>query len=365
MAIIHAESTRAILAWANERSKAEPIPTVASEWVELLEVLNADKCPKTYLAVTCVLLVARAMHPRSELNVLEIQQGESSTGYSAPSIGKLVASFAKEHHIDLRATSSQPLNNQPFTYKSAITPDMTVQANKAIFWRSFFRGAQAINSLDAQDSLNVLAFIFSKQRKTVVEKREFQVSQIAWAVLDEAVKLLSDFVDQNSGAGKVGQAFGSALLDLLYSSDAVEQGNSQDPDASTPGDIHVRDDNGQIWLWVEVKQAPIQSGQVQGFIDKVAANGGERVLYLALKNHDYPSDISIRKVETHAAKNNIRLTLFQSPHETLNWFLEFAGGSSGAILSNLLGRLHERLLESGASLEIRERFDRITERFSS
>jgi SacI restriction endonuclease len=365
VAIIHAESTRGILARANERSKAEPGPAVAPQWTDLLEVLTSDKCPKTYLAVTCVLLVARAMHPREELNVLEIQQGDSVTGYSAPSIGKLVASFAKEHHIDLRATSSQPLNNQPFTYKSAITLDMSVQANKQVFWHSFFQGAQDINSLDTDEALNVLAFIFSKQTKTSVQKREFQVAQIAWAVLDDAVKDLAEFVNHNSGAGKVGQAFGSALLDLLYSSEAVEQGNSQDPDASTPGDVHVRDKNGQIWLWVEVKQAPVQSGQVQGFIDKVAAHGGERILYLALKNHNYPSDISIRKIETHAAKNNIRLTIFQSPLETLNWFLEFAGGSSGAMLSNLLDRFHVRLLESGASLEIRERFELITETYSS
>lgn len=364
MVMIHSEATRGILAAANERAKAEPSPSVSAKWEDFLEVLNSDKCPKTYLAITCVLLVARAMHDRIHLNVLEIQQGNSETGYSAPSIGKVLASFAKEHNINLRATSSQPLNNQPFTYKSAIALDMGVQSNKEIYWRDFYRGAEAINDLQPIEALNLLSYFFFRQRKVEVHKREFQVSQISWDVLEDAVEEISEFVEQNSGSGKVGQAFGASLLDLLYSEEFVEQGNSQDPDAKTPGDVHVRDQSGEIWLWVEVKQAPVQSGQIQGFIDKVADLGGEKILYLALKNHNYPSDISSRKVELHADRRKVRLTVFQSPLETLNWFLEFAGGSSGAVLANLLSRLHERIIESGASAEIQEKFVEIASKYS-
>lgn len=364
MANISSESIRGTLAMAHERAKVVPEPTVGTYWNGLLDKLNEDKCPLTYLAVTCVLLTARAMHPASELNVLHIKQGTSPTGYSAPSIGKVVASFAKEHNIDLRASSSQPMNNQPFTFKDEIVSDMSVQANKEHYWKMFFSGAESINRLESRDALEILSYFLLKQQKKISEPRHFEVSQISWDFLETAIREIAAFVETNSDSGKVGQAFASGLLDLLYSSDFVEQGNSQDPDASRPGDVHVKDEAGLIWLWVEVKQAAVQNGPIQGFTDKVASNGGERVLYLALRNHNYPSDISDAKVKAHAYKKNIRLTIFQSPIEFLHWVVDFAGGTSGSLLGELLSRFYERLLEAGVSAEIREKFEAISSKYT-
>lgn len=362
MPSISGKNTKALLVQANELAREPEKIEVDNQWKHYLDLMTDDKCPRTYLAVTCILLTARAMHPRSELNVLEIKRGEneSDSGYSAPSIGSVLAAFAKEHLIDLRATSQQPMNNQPFTYKNSITKDMSVKPSAQVFWNSFFEIANFVNDMPSDKALHFLAFIFSGRKKVKTEAKEYATGHIDWAFIEQAKELISTFIDAKSDSGKVGQAFASALLDVLYSEDFVDQGNSQDPDASTPGDVHVRDLSGQIWLWVEVKQQPIQTGQVIGFIEKVASNNGERVLYLALRNSNYPSEIAVRKVDLAAKKNDIRVTVFQSPEETIEWFLEYAPGTYGQVMSTVLNRLHARLTESGCTAATLSEFETIS-----
>lgn len=367
MAAISGAETKAILVKANELAKSPEDIRLQPEWAGFLEKLTLDKCPKTYLVVTCILLCARSMHPAEDLNVLEIKRGSEpiSKGYSAPSIGGPLAAFAKEHQIDLRATSQQPMNNQPFTYKDVIVHDMGVRSTLKVHWDSFFAIAKYTNDLSPEKALHFLAYIFANRRISNVVEKTYKVDHVSWQVLEKALSELSEFIDSRSDSGKVGQAFASALLDLLYSPEFVEQGNSQDPDAKVPGDVHVRGIDQNIWLWVEVKQQPIQTGQVIGFINKVSDSNGERVIYLALKNADYPSEISLRKVQQQAAKKDIRITIFQSPQETLDWFLEFAPGSYSQVMETLLERIHARLVESGCSAEILAEYESFASSISS
>lgn len=361
MAAISGKDTQAVLVEANELAKFPETIALRDEWPGFLEKLTLDKCPRTYLVVTCILLVARAMHPKESLNVLEIKRGNDpdSKGYSAPSIGGPLAAFAKEHQIDLRATSQQPMNNQPFTYKDVIVEDMGIRPTLKKHWDAFFEIANYVNDLSSDSSVQFLAYIFASRKKVVHLTKKYDIGHVDWKVLENAAEKVAEFVDSKSDAGKVGQAFASALLDLLYSSDFVDQGNSQDPDAGIPGDVHVRGLNEEIWLWVEVKQQPIQTGQVIGFMDKVSDNQGERILYLALKNSDYPSNISIKKVTQQASKKDLRITVFQSPEEAIEWFLEYAPGSYAEVMGSLLSRMQSRLVESGCSAETLGEFEMI------
>jgi hypothetical protein len=366
MVAISGVGTKAILVKANEMAKKPDSIAVQTEWPKFLERLTLDKCPTTYLAVTCVLLVARSTHPEDKLNVLEIKRGVNpgSKGYSASSIGKPLAAFAKEHQIDLRATSQQPMNNQPFTYKEVITEDMVTRPTLQSHWKSFFELAKYINALSSASALNFLAFIFANRRKAQFPAKQHAVGHIDWATLELVKERISEFVDSRSDSGKVGQAFAASLLDLLYSPEFVEQGNSQDPDASIPGDVHVRGLAEDIWLWIEVKQQPIATGQVIGFIDKVSENDGERILYLALKNSDYPNDISSKKLAQHSAKKDVRVTVFESPTETIDWFLEYAPGNYSQVVTGILTRMQARLEESGCSAETLSNFEEIATEFS-
>jgi hypothetical protein len=236
---------------------------------------------------------------------------------------------------------------------------MGVRPTLKAHWDAFFEVAQYVNDLSSDSALHFLAYIFSKRRKVKVDSKEYSVGHVDWAKLELTTETISKFVDYKSDSGKVGQAFASALLDLLYSPDFVDQGNSQDPDAGVPGDVHVRGLAEDIWLWVEVKQQPIQTGQVIGFIDKVSDNDGERILYLALKNSDYPNDISSKKLEKHSAKKKVRVTVFESPGEAIDWFLEYAPGSYAQVLASLLSRMHARLEESGCSAETMREYDQM------
>lgn len=366
MTAISGLETKATLVQANELAKTPHAISVKPEWAGFLASLTLDKCPKTYLIVTCILLCARSMHPADNLNVLEIKRGSDPTskGYSAPSIGGPLAAFAKEHQIDLRATSQQPMNNQPFTYKDVISQDMGIRSTLKIHWDAFYEIANYINDLSSAEALHFLGYIFAHRKKLNHSAKEFAVGHVDWSTLEDATQKIAEFVDSKSDAGKVGQAFASALLDLLYSEDFVDQGNSQDPDAGIPGDVHVRGIGEAIWLWVEVKQQPVATGQVFGFIDKVAENSGERILYLALKNSDYPNDISEKKLVPYALKKGVRVTVFESPSETIDWFLEYAPGSYGQIVAHLLARMLARLVESGCSAETLGEFEQIADSFT-
>lgn len=91
---------------------------LARHWLPHIEPLLEPSAPRTYVAVLVTIITARSMFESDILDVRAIQTSYSEKGYSAASIAKQVASFAKEHQIDLRATSSQPMNNQPFTFKA-------------------------------------------------------------------------------------------------------------------------------------------------------------------------------------------------------------------------------------------------------
>lgn len=364
MVSINANDAKQILSEINEESKSGIHGDPAKQWISRIASLELDACPKTYLAMTAVLLLARAMHDLATLDVLEIKKGSSAKGYAAPTLGSAVATFCKEQGIDLRATSSQPLNNQPFTYKSRITQNMGVKRSLITHWESFFESANAINSLTSSDARAILAYLFKIRKKIHKSPTKVLVTKSDWSDVADASEKITDFVEKNSGAGKVGQAFGSALLDLLYGENQVEQGNSQDPDASKVGDVHVNNEIGEPWLWVEVKQVPISTGNILGFINKISDDGAQRSLYLALKNYNYRSNIDMQKIQNTAAKKGLKMTVFQSPKEFIDWILEFSGGTTDVILSELFTRLKARLVEAGVSEAILSEFETISGGFT-
>lgn len=338
---------RGALSRADEsaRSSGAALRNRYPEWVGVIEGLRAPQCPRTYLPVLAVLLTARALRSSSELDVLDIQQQTSKRGYAAASIGKLLIPFAVEQGIVLRSKSSQIMNNQPFTFKARIEPRMSSPL-KAAFYDSFYDAANLVNTLEPDAALDVLALLFDLCRATGIAPIEPVSVEGGKHALAELVQATAKFATTYSDNGRVGQAFVAAVLDVVYGSNHVVLGNTADPDASAPGDVQVEGDSG-IWLWTEVKQKSVTTGDVEQFVGKVREVGGERILYCALGNERYPHNIDRIRIARLSESAAIDVAIFVSPADFLGDLLNLAPGSFNSLASRLATAMLTRIEEAG------------------
>jgi hypothetical protein len=335
------------------RTSGDALKSKYPEWVDTIGFLSSRDCPVTYLPVTAILLTARSMKDASELDVLDIQKQSSPRGYAASSIGRIVIPFATEQGIDLRSKSSQVLNNQPFTFKKNITPGMTDR--KPVQFARFYESARSINELSPPEARDVLALLFHLSRALTKDVRTFQTTEMSWSEALSHFRAWVVFTEANSDNGKVGLVFVASVLELLYGEDAIDMGHNSDPDFSTPGDVQVLDGLNP-WLWTEVKQKTITTGDVQTFIEKVRAAGGSRILYCALANFNYRNNLNHEKLLKLAFEASLDLTIVESPAALLDLLLPRCPGQPGALVAGMADAMSRRLVEAGASQDVTESF---------
>lgn len=343
-----------VLSRADERARerGESLVNSYPDWVVELDFLSSDACPVTYLPVLTVMLVARSIRESAELDVLDIQQGSSPRGYSASSIAGHLIKFVTQVGVDLRTTSSQVMNSQPFTYKKRVTPDMAGDRVKASYAR-FFAAAQRVEGLDSAQAADILALVFHLRRGAGKPETEHLVisgdRQTLLAIMDTT----AEFVSENSEAGKVGQAFAAALFDILFPSKDVRMGNNNDPSATIPGDVQVGED-GRFWLWAEVKQKAVVTSEIQAFVDRVKAIGGDRAMYFALGNALYPQNIDASQLQKRAIKDGVELTIYSAAEQALADLLPKSPGSSEMQVDALANRFLDRLREAQVTSALEE-----------
>lgn len=346
-----------VLADANETAKREKDRLLTDpslkDWAEHVANLRVVRA-KTYLAVATVLLTARALREPAVLDVRELKVKSGPKGYSAQAVGKSVATFVKTHGIDLRATSSQPINNQPFTAINRIERGQFAHGD----WAILDDAIDYINGLTSAQAREALAYTFAAQRKPAAEAKKVTVS----GGRGKFVAICHDlaiFVDAHIDGGRTGQALLSALLDVIVTSGEVQMGDVQDPDLGRPGDVHAVDDAGEPWLWGEVKQKPVTTGEVLSFVDKVHKKGGERVIYLALQNSSYPTHIDQSRTYLDAKRRGIELNVILSPAEAIRTLIANATGRFADVSERLLESMRGRLVESNGDPAVLVEFDRM------
>lgn len=359
------DSILAVLSTADElaRSEGDALKDGREQWVEVVEFLgDGAKSPLTYLPMLTVMLVARSVRGADELDVFDIQAGTSDKGYSASSVARYLITFAGHQSIDLRSTSTGVVNNQPFTFKPRVVPDMagrkdaSAKSDKVkVAFARFYEAAGWVQDLTQEEAAEVLALVFQLRRREAVAQSDLHLAggrDALSAFADE----LAEFVDGNSEEGKVGQAFAAALLDLLYSPDSVVMGGNHDPSFTSPGDVQVARAE-SFWLWSEVKQTAIVSADVKGFVDKVHRIGGDRIIYFALANHRYPQHLDLMKLDKQARKEGVDLTVYSSAEEALSDLLNKAPGRANEVASDLANRMTDRLREAKVSSALVEAWE--------
>lgn len=344
------------------RERGDELRTEAVDWLEDIAFLSSDDCPVTYLPVITVMLVARAIREKSELDVLDIQKGSSPRGYSASSIAGHLIKFVTQVGVDLRTTSSQVMNSQPFTYKKRVTPGMAGDRVMTAYSR-FFAAAERVEELSSATAGIILALIFHLRRIGPKQGLDSFVVCGNRQTLDALVETTTEFVIANSEAGKVGQAFTAALFDILFPASQVRMGNNNDPSATIPGDVQVGS-NGRFWLWAEVKQKAVVTSEIQNFVDRVKTIGGDRAMYFALGNGPYPHNVDSTQLHKRAVRDGIELTLYTGPIQAMNDLLPKAPGSAGSqaesIANRMFQRLHEAQVTSALEAAWAKKIERLT-----
>jgi hypothetical protein len=122
-------------------------------------------------------------------------------------------------------------------------------------------------------------------------------------------------------------------------------GNNNDPSAVIPGDVQVGSD-GSYWLWAEVKQRAVVTSEIQSFIDRVKAIGGDRVMYFALGNAPYPHNIDPNQLQRRAVRDGLELTIYSNPEQALEDLLAKSAGNSGTLADGLANGMVRRLHEA-------------------
>lgn len=361
------ERIRLILAEADiySRRSGDDLVTAPEgiRWANIINGLRLESVPKTYLAVLAVTLTARAMFERNQLCVRHIKSNVSEQGYSASSIGSALATFAKTHGIDLRARSSQPLNNQPFTFKDRILSDpdeMVVASHHHGSWRTFIEAVDHVEQSTSSDAALGLAVLFRlcrREPRPALEAERF-LAPDELEQLSHLERSISVFVDENPDGGTTGQAFAAAVFDLLYGVDNVRLGHVNDPDAVTAGDVHVLADD-DMWLWTEVKQRVVTTGDVTAFAGRVASERGSRAVFCAFANAAYPDHVSRRRIEESAMSLGVQVEYFDSTSAFMSRFFDVAPGSPRDRIERLLQALVFRLRASDSPSATQASFRRL------
>ena len=343
------------------RSHGDDLVETYEEWLPDLEFLASEQCPKTYLPVLAVMLVARSLRGKEELDVLAIQQKASDRGYSASSIARELIPFATQVGVNFRTTSTQVMNNQPFTFEERVIPNMAGDRAKPAFAK-FYAAAQRVQEMKPEAAGELLSLVFFVRRVKAESASEVIHIEGGRDVLLAAAEEIAAFVRANSEGGKVGQAFAASVLDVLFTQATIRMGKINDPSASVPGDVQAGDDN-SLWLWSEVKQKPVVTADVQMFVNSVRDCGGDRVWYFALANQPYPHNVNVGKLHKQAAKHSMDLMIYQDPQEVLEDVIPKLAGTANDVTAALMSRFAKRLDESNVSISLRDNWSEIMASF--
>ena len=226
--------------------------------------------------------------------------------------------------------------------------EMNVVGRARDAWKTFIKAVDAVDAATPSDAADALTLMFHLSRR-----QQWAASQVGAVLaaenlfaIDDLLEALSDFVSKHPDNGRTGQAFVAAVLELVYGADQILLGKVNDPDASTVGDVHAARD-GDIWLWAEVKQKVVTSGEVTGFVSKVAQQGGSRAIFRAFLNHTYPDYVQQQKALDAARKKCVMMTFFDNPYSFLTSCFRVALVSSSEAASRFIGAMENRVAEAG------------------
>ena len=247
------------------------------EWLERAARVGLSNS-LTFTPMLGTALLAKATD--DHVSALALKEGAAHNAYSARGIGhQVLVPFAQRHHVNLRTTGAEPLNNQPFFRYEVVDRDMKVKAGTQ---QDLYYLVECLERADFLRSENALLALAAFLRVRILDAATELVGLDLPGTLPlhDLFSATQAFVLRDAEEGRRGQAFAAAALDLVY--EAVETKRVHDPSRNWPGDVSAYDGRGKLILSVEVRQKRVAGEDVSHFRHRLASAGVRRGAIFAL-----------------------------------------------------------------------------------
>jgi hypothetical protein len=295
------------------------------------------------IAMLGTALLAKATNPRVDVFSLQVGENKDSNTYSARALCKeVLAANANRLGIDLGVSGREPLNNQPFFGKERISAVMKVRSDAQGSLGILIEALQELDTFRTQKQARNALRSFLQVRKRKSEAVIISGDSDRGLDENDFIHFIASFVSADSEGGKRAQAVAAGLLDLLYGQERIIAKRINDPNRNMPGDIGVmeKNDTRAVERVFEVKDKPINSKDIEIFVDSVLRSSLSKAGMLAVSYYQDPLDIesSVRWAQLRQIRLRVFIGWEQIAKEALFWS-EGPGLSIGAALKAIESRI--------------------------
>jgi len=244
-----------------------------------------------------------------------------------------------EHEIDLRTTGAEPLNNQPFFAEKLVHKDL-IPENKAIARAELEYLIECLEAADYLEGIAALHAFAAFLRVRIEDGNKATILELDSdsLALPQLGSLVKSFINKNREGGRRGQALVAACLDLVRPG-MVYADTINDPSRKVPGDVtieipsqvHSLDHEDSlaagpttavsatdrtVVLSAEAKQKSVTESEILQFVERLAAAGIGKGLYVAIEPNqtDLDGDIISQKAQD---RNGVLLEIVTDPEDLL------------------------------------------------
>lgn len=328
---------------AAKAASSDPLP---AEWIDLVERFG-DMRTKGYIVALGNALLAKATDERIDPLALQIDVPvrPGRRGFSARTFAsQVLVKEGRKIGLDVGLPGDEPLQGNPFTDEERLHRKLPVrQPAELDALVSALEGIDKMSSLEAE-----IAFAAYVRVRTNVAGPTAIPLPVTNPPLPALIAAAQAWAYEYSERGRIGQALIAGALDTVM--DGVVTSSVYASSKKRPGDVRHQSPAGTD-LAVEVKQKPVDGGQVEAFAKALAAAGVGRGFYAAIAKGQ--KELPARALVDTALTAGVAFAVYTSPTDFLA-----AAASLAPSLDDFVAGLPEtvmkRLLELGATDEARQ-----------
>lgn len=306
-----------------EESEGSESGEVDESWAKAIEEFSeeCESSSKTHIAFLGTAILAKATNIKAD--AFSVKTGAGTAGaYSARGLGHgVLVPNAVRLGISLGVDGREPLNNQPYFRIKRATRDVIlplVKENAVAAVEIMCQLLEKVDSVssgaEARAALRAFIYVRKKYERTYANP----VTRGGHASLKDLAQMIHRLSSEQSEGGKRAQACAFGIMALFAGYERTRSGRINEPDKHMPGDVGVVSlfEASKWERVVEVRDKPVNEGDLLIFCKKAAENGVTKAAMLAVSNRQprFAIDEAVKWAEEKAG---VMLTVFWEWEEFL------------------------------------------------
>lgn len=347
MKISKQEATAVLMAEAKSALQGPIDPHWRKEIEEFSRI--CDETTLTHIAFLGTAILAKSTNLAADVWAVKAKSKEPGA-YSSRGLGHgVLVKNAPLLGLNLGVTGREPLNNQPYFQIDRISRRTTVHGKAR---RALDALCGILDKLEKCPSLKdaravLRAFIFVRRQWNPTYGTFTEVSKDL--SVETLIKIVEDFVAQDSEGGKRAQAIVAGMLDLYAVKERVMTTRINDPDRHLPGDVgvHVAGST-EVWEKVfEVRDKKVEVADLYHFAQKAMEHSVAEAAVVAVAANQ--SLLDTHDVKKWAAERGVSMTYFSGWDPFIRQALFWAVVPSPVGVQTVPSHVLARLIELEAS----------------